>query len=244
VHLKNEREFAKAFADIERCGLWCFAKDFLAQNAREFPGTFVKVVGIPIRFFSFFNALDDSPNRGKTQPEEPVDLENVDISALGGPTPPGMQSVGGLSAHRTSGGAGGGTGAASFSFASREAWLYDGRMVRVVNTPTGPRAFYRRTGEGGEFFMGAQPRDWVPFLGFKPNPGGAQFVKPPSAMAPSTPLTLYRWGNQEAYAASQWIQAQHRYASPLATNVGQNWGRIQQRLEELGAFVEYPLLGR
>jgi hypothetical protein len=143
---------------------------------------------------------------------------------------------------RTGGRAGG--GAPPFSFATDEAWIYEGRMIRVVKTPTGPRAFYRRTGGGGgSEIMGAQAGDWVPFLGFKPNPGGAQFIKPPSAveLAPSQPLTLLRWGNEEAMAASRWIQAQHRELTPLAINVGENWGRIQLRLQELGVFVEFPL---
>jgi hypothetical protein len=42
-------------------------------------------------------------------------------------------------------------------------------------------------------------------------------------------------------AASQWIQAQHRQLSPLAINVGENWGRIQRRLQDLGVFVDFPM---
>lgn len=168
-------------------------------------------------------------------------LAQLALAAIG--TPEGKFG-GGVLRGAGGGGAAGGGAARQFSFASNEAWIYDGRMVRVVNTPTGPRAFYRRTGGGGgSEIMGAQPGDWVPFLGFKPNPGGAQFIKPPSAVrpAPSQPLTLLRWGNEEAMAASQWIQAQHRQLSPLAINVGENWGRIQRRLQDLGVFVDFPM---
>jgi hypothetical protein len=125
-----------------------------------------------------------------------------------------------------------------FSFASEEAWFYDGRVVRVVNTPAGPRAFYQRTGGGGDFLMGAQPGDWAPFDGFQADPGGAIFVKPAGTFEPSTPLTLYRWGTAENQAISEWIQAQPE-AAPV--DVGESWGEIQGRLQDLGVPVRYPL---
>jgi hypothetical protein len=123
------------------------------------------------------------------------------------------------------------------TFASEEAWIYDGRMIRVVNTPAGPRAFYRHTGRGGDFFMGAQVGDWVPFDGFQPDPGGAIFVKPFDTFEPSTPLTLYRWGTEENQAIGMWIRAQ---PEAPAVDVGEAWGLIQKRLQELGVPLRYP----
>jgi Domain of unknown function (DUF4157) len=126
----------------------------------------------------------------------------------------------------------------AFSFASNETWIYKGLPIRAVNTPTGPRAFYRRDGSGGIRPYGAQVGDWAPFLGFNPLPGGAQLVKPPSAVSENTPRSLYRWGNQEAYDANIWLKAQ---PEQVPVDVGEGWGIIQRRLEELGIFVEYPI---
>jgi hypothetical protein len=125
-----------------------------------------------------------------------------------------------------------------FTFATNEAWIYDGLPIRVVNTPTGPRAFYRRDGRGGVRPYGAQVGDWAPFLGFRPLLYGAQLVKPPSAVSPNTPPELYRWGNQEAVDADRWLKAQPQVPE---IDVGVDWGIIQRRLEELGVFVEFPI---
>lgn len=122
----------------------------------------------------------------------------------------------------------------TFSFATNEAWIYKGLPIRVVNTSTGLRAFYRRDGRGGIRPYGAQVGDWAPFLGFSPH----QLIKPPSAVSPTTPPQLYRWGNQEAYEANLWLKAQ---PEAPALDVGDSWGIIQMRLEELGVFVEFPL---
>jgi hypothetical protein len=126
-----------------------------------------------------------------------------------------------------------------FSFATDEAWIYDGLRIRVVNTPTGVRSFYQRDGRGGIEPYGAQIGDWAPHLGFRPLRYGAQLIKPPSAVSPNTPPDLYRWGNQEAYEAHLWVQAQ---PEPQWQEVGaEDWGIIQRRLEELGVFVGMPL---
>lgn len=121
-----------------------------------------------------------------------------------------------------------------YSFATSEAWVFDGRVIRVVNTPAGPRAFYQHTGWGGDFPTGAQIGDWVPFEGFE----GGHFVKPESAFAPSTPLTLLRWGTEENEAIGMWIKAQPEVP---AVDVGDAWGIIQQRLQQLGVPVAHPL---
>lgn len=125
-----------------------------------------------------------------------------------------------------------------FTFASNQAWIWHGLPIRVVNTPTGPRAFYRRDGGGGIRPYGAQVGDWAPFLGFQPTVGGAHLVKPPSAVSPNTPSELYRWGNQEAYDANLWLQQQ---PDAPAVDVGEDWGIIQRWLEALGVYTEYPI---
>jgi len=125
-----------------------------------------------------------------------------------------------------------------FTLATNEAWVYEGLQIRVVNTPTGPRAFYLRDGTGGIRPYGAQVGDWAPFLGFQPTHGTAHLVKPPMAVSPNTPPHLYRWGNEEAYQANLWLKQQPEIA---AVDVGQEWGIIQRRLEELGVYTEYPM---
>jgi len=130
--------------------------------------------------------------------------------------------------------------AEGFAFATDEAWIYDGRVVRVIETPAGPRAFYLRTGEGGEFPFGAQPGDWVPFDGFQPQRYGAGFVKPEVAVDPAMPdLDLWRWGTAENKAINEWIKTQPE-AAPV--DVGENWRIMQQRLQDLGVPVAFPLL--
>jgi hypothetical protein len=129
-------------------------------------------------------------------------------------------------------------GAPPFTFATNEAWVYNGLQIRVVNTPTGPRAFYLRDGTGGIRPYGAQVDDWAPFLGFQPTAGGAHLVKPPMAVSPNTPRNLYRWGNQEAYDANLWLKQQ---PNMQAVDVGGEWGIIQRRLEDLGVYTEYPI---
>jgi hypothetical protein len=63
-------------------------------------------------------------------------------------------------------------------------------------------------------------------------------VKPESAFAPSTPLTLLRWGTEENEAIGMWIKAQPEVP---AVDVGDAWGIIQQRLQQLGVPVAHPL---
>ncbi|HKD12740.1 MAG TPA: hypothetical protein VKE50_11720, partial [Thermoanaerobaculia bacterium] len=130
--------------------------------------------------------------------------------------------------------------AEGFNFATDEAWIYDGRVIRVIETAEGPRAFYLRTGEGGEFPFGAQPGDWVPFDGFQPQRFGARFVKPEFSVDPGMPdFDLWRWGNAENKAINEWIKTQPE-AAPV--DVGENWRVIQQRLQDLGVPVAFPLL--
>lgn len=153
----------------------------------------------------------------------------------------GVLGVSGIALARPKPGGGGGSGGqgSAFSFATEEAWIYEDRMIRVVNTPTGPRAAYQRLPRHDDLPVGAQPGDWAFFNGFQPALFGAHFVKQPFTTAPYTPLTLYRWGNEEARLASAWLNAQ-----PVPTAVQDvavdTWGIIQARLQALGVYVEYP----
>jgi uncharacterized protein DUF4157 len=130
-----------------------------------------------------------------------------------------------------------------YRFASEEAWSYSGRDIRVVETPQGPRAFYRRSG-GGDLMPGARPGEggtpgeWVPFEGFY---GNGDFAKPENAVAANTPNNLFRFGTEENVAISEWIANEHERAPPNFVEVGDSWGLIQERLVELGVPVRNPL---
>ena len=133
-------------------------------------------------------------------------------------------------------------------YKSSESFTYDGREIRIVETPSGPQAFYKRTGtgdiaNGGSPPFGAQEGDWVPFEGLmaEQRSGGATFVKPPSVrdFDPSIPLTLYRWETEEAFQAGAWIKD-----NPLpgnAVDVGTDWARVQLWLERAGVKVAVPI---
>jgi len=130
---------------------------------------------------------------------------------------------------------------APFKYATNEAFIYGEHEVRIVQAPSGTRAFYRRTGGGGISPFGAQPGDWVPFRGFQFRPGGGRFVKPPSVeeFDPSQPLTWYRFHDEEAIHINDWIKGDQ---TPLTTiDVGEAYGRIQEVLESLGVEVRFPI---
>ena len=55
-----------------------------------------------------------------------------------------------------------------------------GRDIVVVETPWGPKAFYKRTGGGGADQGWAAKGNWVPFDGFLKHSGGEWFIKPKS----------------------------------------------------------------
>jgi hypothetical protein len=55
-----------------------------------------------------------------------------------------------------------------------------GRDIVVVETPWGPKAFYKRTGGGGADQGWAAKGNWVPFDGFLKHSGGEWFIKPRS----------------------------------------------------------------
>lgn len=127
-------------------------------------------------------------------------------------------------------------------YASNDAFIYSGREVRIVQTPEGPMAFYKRTGDGGVSPFGAQPGDWVPFEGLMVEGpgGGAHFVKPTSVRTfdPSQPLTLYRWETESARRVNEWIKAN---PLPGAVDVGNDWRRVQLALERAGVPVMCPI---
>ncbi len=122
------------------------------------------------------------------------------------------------------------------SYLHDEAFIYSGREIRIVDTLEGPQAFYRRTGLGGQSPFGAQRGDWVPFEGF----AAGQLVKTRSArdFDPSIPLTLHRWGSEEAKQIGEWIAAND---VPRKVHVGEEWARVQKVLERAGVKVAFRL---
>ncbi|UZR27237.1 SpvB/TcaC N-terminal domain-containing protein [Methylococcus mesophilus] len=128
-----------------------------------------------------------------------------------------------------------------FSFATNEAWIYKGRVIRILNTPRGPQAYYRRTGGGSQSPDGAQEGDWVPFEGINP----WQICKPRHVTNPdpSMPRQLRGWGSEQAKAAGDWAKQQYETNPPAMHDVGDDWGLIQQRIEQIGVPVQFPMYG-
>ena len=116
-----------------------------------------------------------------------------------------------------------------------EIWQFAGRDVVILDTPDGPRAFYRRTGMGDlgkKHPGGAQEDDWAPFEGFL----GGDYVKPENLGQGS----LRRWGTEQNRQISDWLKSLNL---PEGRDVGDAWGTIQRSLEHAGVPVRYPQHG-
>ena len=121
------------------------------------------------------------------------------------------------------------------SLRSMEIWQFAGRDVVILDTPDGPRAFYRRTGMGDlgkKHPGGAQEDDWAPFEGFL----GGDYVKPENLGQGS----LRRWGTEQNRQISDWLKSLNL---PEGRDVGDAWGTIQRSLEHAGVPVRYPQHG-
>jgi hypothetical protein len=122
-----------------------------------------------------------------------------------------------------------------------------GRDVITVDTPSGPRAFYARTGGGGANVGGAQPGEWAPFEGFSSQRGYFQyrgnvvgeipegwFVKHRFAVGLEETNPLYRFGTQENLDISKWLGTQ-----PMPTGGAPEWWRaVQSEME----FFDVPTI--
>jgi hypothetical protein len=131
--------------------------------------------------------------------------------------------------------------AKDFRYATKESWIYHEREIRIVETPSGTRAFYKRTGSGRPGPLGPQKDDWAPMKGFEP--GAGRLVKAPelypdAEFDPSKPLTQYGFENEEGEMVNYWIKTEPVEFSPV--DVGDAWSVIQENLKKFGVKVKYP----
>lgn len=116
----------------------------------------------------------------------------------------------------------------SFRLLSSRVLRYSGRDIVVVETSSGPQAFYRRTGLGGSNAGGAQAGEWAPFDGIL-----AGWFDKSRYVTGSADDVLFRFGTQENRAASQWL---NRQGIGAGEEVGEVWSMVNQFLENLGAL--------
>ncbi|SED64621.1 protein of unknown function [Rhizobiales bacterium GAS188] len=125
-----------------------------------------------------------------------------------------------------------------------------GRDVVTVDTPSGPRAFYARTGGGGTNVGGAQPGEWAPFEGFSSQRGAFQykgniigeipegwFVKHRFAIGLEETSPLYRFGTEENLEISKWLGTQ----SIPTGGATESWRAVQSEIEFFGVPTIDPI---
>jgi RHS repeat-associated protein len=164
------------------------------------------------------------------------------VAGLGGGAPGGVPAATApeLSTSAAPELAAGSTAASEFRYAVSETWEETGRLVRIVETPAGTRAYYARTGWGREGPLGPQKGDWAPMYGYEL---GGRMIKAPEVMGevevnPATPLTEYGYGDELNLAASQWIKENPLPYPPIP--VGDAWSELQDTLRVFGVTLRHP----
>jgi hypothetical protein len=124
-----------------------------------------------------------------------------------------------------------------------------GRDIITVDTPSGVRAFYARTGGGGSNIGGAQPGDWAPFEGFSSQGGvfpyrgslyqasEGWFVKHRFAFGLKETDPLYRFGTPENLEISEWLRTQRIPTGGPAVP----WQQVQPELQFFGVRTIDPI---
>ena len=126
---------------------------------------------------------------------------------------------------------------------------FEGRDIVTVSTPSGPRAFYLRTGGGGSNIGGAQAGEWAPFEGFTSRAGffdyeGSVYKAPEGwfvkhrfvhGLRESDPM--YRFGSPEGVEISNWLSTQEIPTGGPATP----YGHVQSELQFFGVSTVDPM---
>lgn len=136
-----------------------------------------------------------------------------------------------------------------------------GRPTRILATPSGPRAYYQRSGRGTDNPGGAQAGDWSPFEGFsvggRPRvflaKDGRQFS--PEQFDPVAEGTfvkdrlnfgiresdpLFKWGSAEAKATGEWVG---RQPASEQLRTPKTWQEAQQEVQASGVPTRDPVGG-
>ena len=122
------------------------------------------------------------------------------------------------------------------SLRSDKVWHYDGRDVVIVDTPDGPRAFYRRNGMG-QPWQGTSGRRAKRRLGTVRGVLFWPIVKPEDVGEGG----LHRWGTEQNRQIAEWLKSLNL---PKGDDVEDGWNVIQRSLEDAGAPVRFPLPAR